>query len=188
MEKKIQWKRSISSSLQTLQIMSELPTHSMLIHPTQAKQALMYFTDLRSSRSQEAWRHITWRLGKPVASYMLPNSILLKKKKKRRPATSTQTGQEQFEQMSSEPLASETWDTLLKPEAKQDLGVVHSKGKRGEEGHFETVTRSRDAEFDAWSLCDKTSSGFANEVAQGELSLPEPAPSFYVPWCKRTTL
>lgn len=111
-----------------------------------------------------------------------------KKTKKQRPATSTQTGQEQFEQMSSVPLASEIWDTLLKPEAKQDLGVVHSKGKRGEEGHFETVTRSRDAEFDAWSLCDKTSGGFASEVAQGEVSLPEPAPSFYVPWCKRTTL
>lgn len=49
-------------------------------------------------------------------------------------------------------------------EAKQDLAVVHFKGKSGEKGHFETVTHSRDAEFGAWSLCDKTSSQFANEV------------------------
>lgn len=61
--------------------MSELLTHSMLIHHTQVKQVLMCLTSLRSSRSQEAWRHSTLKLGKPVASYLSPNSILLKKKK-----------------------------------------------------------------------------------------------------------
>ena len=144
--------------------MSELLTHSMLIHPTQVKKARMCLTILRSSTRQEAWTHTTWRFGKPVVSYLPPKPIMPKKP----PWDQLLLLRQVRKNLSSSvPWASEIWDTLLKPEAKQDLGVVHSEGISRENRHFETVTQSRDAEFGAEGFCDKTSSQFANEVLRG---------------------
>lgn len=55
---------------------------------------------------------------------------------------------------------------LLKPEAKQNIGVDHYQDKSREKGHSETPTQSKDDEFDAQGLCDKASRQFAKEVVR----------------------